>query len=354
MSLIDSFSGLINDGSESTSVLSSLMSLVNEGGESDERYHHESSSLEERREEARKRLYNGVEVRNRRYRFKIYKRCFVASEAVDFMVQSGWATSREEAVVIGRHLQKEFNLFEHVVDPERHRFDDKCLFFKFNSWDESMNNITKDDSMEGSSDDEESDLHRRTHVTRSLLKDKKRLGLVSMCGILQRGINQKFNFNLDKQGFYADEMVDYMVTTGLANSRSDAESIGLALQSVGRMIQNVKLNNEPFVDKRIFFVFTEDASSCEFEVAKWKQDLKEAKTFFEANIKLVDHTYRLKTYTKTFSGKEAVDLLLIAGITSSRQDAVLLGRALMVEFNLFGHVCDEHEFEDSELFYKLA
>jgi hypothetical protein len=88
--------------------------------------------------------------------------------------------------------------------------------------------------------------------------------------------------------------------------------------------------------------------------SSWKQDLAEARDFFVDNIKLVDHTYRLKTYKKTFTGKEAVDLFLMAGITTSRQDAVLLGRALQVQYNLFGHVVNEHEFEDSEFFYIMG
>jgi len=88
--------------------------------------------------------------------------------------------------------------------------------------------------------------------------------------------------------------------------------------------------------------------------SSWRKDLEEAGDFFRNNIKLVVHTYRLKTYKNTFTGKEAVDLFMTSGISSSRQDAVLLGRALMVEFNLFGHVANEHKFEDSELFYVLG
>lgn len=356
MSLNDSYRSLDNEGNDSASRLTSLFNLVNtadnsERNERDNIIHNSSLSFEQRREEARKRLHHGVEVRDRRYRFKNYKRCFVGSEVVDFMIQSGWAKSRSDAVRIGRLLQKEFNLFEHVVDPERHEFDDKYLFYKFNTMDDSVSNIKRSDSTVAS-EDEEPVLDKITQVTPSLLKDTKRLGLVSVGGILRRGINQKFNFTLDKQGFYANDAVDYMVSTGLANSRKDAEVIGLALQNVDGMIQNVKAIKEPFQDAKIFFAFSQDSSQV--DIPPWHQDLQKVRTFFVSNIKLTDHTYRLKTYEKTFTGKEAVDLLLIAGITSSRQDAVLLGRALMVEFNIFGHVCDEHEFEDSDLFYKMT
>ena len=44
-------------------------------------------------------------------------------------------------------------------------------------------------------------------------------------------------------------------------------------------------------------------------------------------------------------------LLICSGYATERKDAVLLGRALMVEFNIFRHVYDDHEFEDKEYFY---
>jgi len=277
------------------------------------------------------------------------------------MVESGWAKSREQAVSIGRHLQKEFNLFEHVVEPDRHSFDDKYLFFKFNSLDESSSNDCLEDSLTELSEGDDWSLRdstkqRRNSITSSLMNEPKRLGLTSVGGILRRSLNQKYNFTLDRQGFYASEAVDYMVITGLANSRADAETIGLALQRVAGIIQNAKSIHEPFADAKIFFVFTQECSAelTTTEREPWQEELLKAKSFFQSNIKVTDHTYRLRTYAKTFTGKEAVDLFLVAGITSSRQDAVLLGRAMMVEYNLFGHVCDEHEFEDSELFYKFS
>ena len=300
-------------------------------------------SYEERREEALKRLYKGVQVKNRKYRFKTYKRCFVGSEAVDFMVQSGWAKSREQAVLIGQMLQKEFKLFEHVVEPDRHHFQDAYLFFRFNAMDDSSSSPSEGELLEGA-------VGTRCSITQSLMTETKKIGLISIGEIMRKGVNQKYNVHLDRHGFYANEAVDYMVTTGLANSRRDGESIGLALQMAGGMIENAKSPTQPFTDSRTFFFFT-DEGSYHVMMPTWKQDLQAACDFFRGNMKRSDHVYRLRTYKNTFTGTEAVDLLLMAGITNSRQDAVLLGRALMVNFNLFGHVVDEHEFEDSELFY---
>jgi hypothetical protein len=317
-----------------------------------------SSSIDyaTQREQARKRLYQGIEVRNRRYRFKEYKGCFVASEAVDFMVQSGWAPTREKAVELGQTLQKDFDLFQHVVEPERHLFADRYLFFKFNELNTNDNNDDDSDEPLVGGGSYRSSI--TSSMTDSLLTSTKKTGLFSVGRLLKQNINQKYNTKFDTEGFYAEEAVDYMVAVGLASSRNDAVKIGKALQGVGSFIQNCANLMEPFSDSRSFFFFSQDddlsSSFLKSSSSSWKKDLEDARDFFRDNIKLVDHTYRLKTYKNTFTGKEAVDLFLTAGITSSRQDAVLLGRALMVEYNLFGHVVNEHEFEDSEFFYILG
>lgn len=307
-----------------------------------------TKTFQEEREEYLKRLYKGVEVKNRRYRLRKYKRCFVGSEAVDFMVLSGWAKSREDGVRIGRQLQKKFGLFEHVVEPERHLLEDDYLFYKFNDYHDSQrddDSTSHNSSSQNDNDDLETpDVNR--YQTQSLHVSRQ-LGLISVGELLRSGVKQKYNFSIDKEGFDANQAVDYLVSTGLAHSRSDAVSIGIALQHACGLISN-ETNKNDFDDTKLFFTFTKDRAES------WRKELEDAKDFFRNNMKVGDHTFRLKVYKRTFTGTEATDLLLMAGITSSRQDAVLLGRALMIEFNLFGHVTDEHEFEDAELFYKFS
>jgi hypothetical protein len=45
----------------------------------------------------------------------IHQECFVGTEAVDYLVASGAAVDRTDAVNIGRVLAEEFHLFEHVT-----------------------------------------------------------------------------------------------------------------------------------------------------------------------------------------------------------------------------------------------
>jgi hypothetical protein len=58
---------------------------------------------------------NGVEVKTHRHRGRVYKNVFVGSDAVDFLIASRLAPSRQKAEIIGRELAKEFNLFQHVT-----------------------------------------------------------------------------------------------------------------------------------------------------------------------------------------------------------------------------------------------
>jgi EAL domain-containing protein (putative c-di-GMP-specific phosphodiesterase class I) len=67
----------------------------------------------------------GVDLRDRMHLVKQYAHCFVASEAVDWLV-SDQHVSRREAVRIGRHWVAR-GLIRHVVD--EHDFDDANLFF---------------------------------------------------------------------------------------------------------------------------------------------------------------------------------------------------------------------------------
>lgn len=309
-----------------------------------------SRSYEEEREQVLKRLYQGMEVRTRRYRFRNYKSCFVGSEAVDYMVSSGWAQSREDAVTMGRYFQQHFNLFEHVVAPQKHPFKDAYLFYRFVDIHSSSSSALLEDSTSRRSssgaeyDDEWTDLD---HYQSASLVGSKKLGLKAVGGMLYHSLERVYNFSLDMEGFYANDAVDYMLSVGLATTRRDAVCIGVALQRTAGIIVNVKTMHD-FADEKIFFSFKSEPLS------NWFKELQETRDSFTKNMRVYDHTYRLKTYKNTFTGTEAVEWLLLHGATAARQDAVLLGRAMAVEFNLFGHVTGEHLFEDSEFFYRFS
>lgn len=71
---------------------------------------------------------SGVVIKDRCYLFKTYLTCFIGYELVDWLVKSGHAKTREEAVKLGESLLSA-NLIHHVVD--RHHFKDQYLFYRF-------------------------------------------------------------------------------------------------------------------------------------------------------------------------------------------------------------------------------
>jgi hypothetical protein len=71
----------------------------------------------------------GVKVKDRIYHGRIYSKCFVASEAIAWLVENTTAESKEDAISFGRHLQR--CGFMHHVSKD-HELKDEYLFFRFN------------------------------------------------------------------------------------------------------------------------------------------------------------------------------------------------------------------------------
>jgi len=69
----------------------------------------------------------GISIADRMYHFRIYKRCFIGSQAVDWLCKTQ-NLSRPEAVKLGEKLREKY-FFRHVVND--HVFKDKYLFYRF-------------------------------------------------------------------------------------------------------------------------------------------------------------------------------------------------------------------------------
>lgn len=81
---------------------------------------------------------DGLEVKTRRHQLKLYQRCFVGSEAVDWLVKH-LNISRTQAVAIGKKLVDK-KVIHHVND--EHSFKDDNLFYRF--YDDEGKNIWTD------------------------------------------------------------------------------------------------------------------------------------------------------------------------------------------------------------------
>lgn len=70
----------------------------------------------------------GLTIKDRYYHLKRYHVCFVGSEAIDWFLANGFASSREEGIQLGQSLL-DADLVHHVVD--EHNFEDRELYYRF-------------------------------------------------------------------------------------------------------------------------------------------------------------------------------------------------------------------------------
>ena len=73
------------------------------------------------------RSESGVEIKTRRHKLKLYQRCFLGNEAVDWIVKQT-RVSRADAIKIGQTMLDK-GIFHHVLD--EHQFKDENLFYRF-------------------------------------------------------------------------------------------------------------------------------------------------------------------------------------------------------------------------------
>lgn len=73
------------------------------------------------------RSETGVEIKTRRHNIKLYQRCFLGNEAVDWITKRV-KISRTDAVALGQKMIDK-GIFCHVL--EQHQFKDEGLFYRF-------------------------------------------------------------------------------------------------------------------------------------------------------------------------------------------------------------------------------
>ena len=98
-----------------------------------------------------------LQIKDRMYRLRRYKQCFVASEVIDLMLKEGLVDTRQDGIQLGIVLQKQMKLWIHVVDSNK-LFDDDYLFFRLVQKKEIMENkyFTQDEYEIETSEREES------------------------------------------------------------------------------------------------------------------------------------------------------------------------------------------------------
>lgn len=82
-------------------------------------------------------------------------------------------------------------------------------------------------------------------------------------------------------------------------------------------------------------------------------ELEELTTHLRANLEIKDRKYLLSSYKNCFVGSEAVDLMVSAKLSPTRESAVHLGQ-MLIAANVIQHVTKDHAFKDEKLFYVFA
>ncbi|WP_426581399.1 mechanosensitive ion channel domain-containing protein [Dapis sp. BLCC M229] len=91
---------------------------------------------------------NGVSIKDRRFQFKLFKKVFLGSEAVEWLMINERAT-REEAILMGE-LMLQQGIIHHVFD--EHNFKDEPLFYRFYNDEIEANINTNSNSSENEID----------------------------------------------------------------------------------------------------------------------------------------------------------------------------------------------------------
>lgn len=300
-------------------------------------------------------LKRGLEVRNRTFRLKSYPKCFIASHAVDYMVKEGFCISREEAVDLGKELQRELGLWHHVCND--HEFEDQYFFFRFSNYADST---TDDDTMSFKSGDSNDDSHRSD------------ISIDEVASKLVRGINVKdrtFKLKKYRNCFLGNEAVDFMVQAKLASSRADAVALGRELLQKHELFYHVT-RSRSFEDEYYFYRFSQDASfgsysgsldgsteSFSLDVSERchmdRDELLQIGERLHRSVRIQNRKYRFMSFRNCFIASEAVDFLVQSKVADSRDSAVAIAKQLEEELSLFHHVSGDHAFADEYLFFRF-
>lgn len=296
-----------------------------------------------------------VDVRERKYKRIKYGDSFVGSEAVDAMVYNGLASSRTEAVALGRKLATERRLFQHVTN--EHDFHDKSYLYRFLDPDnESLSSLCEEeDDDDYSSTGECSFSDDKTNI-----KDQA-LRFLEVVNVSNRNYQGKQYQNV----FVGSEAIDAMVYHGIAATRWESVQLGRKFARDLSLFQHVHGEFE-LRDEFLLYKFRDDVQesmSCAeigpeglistSLVTSQKSPLAQKADAFRTYVDVRDRRFRMQKCKKTFVGQEAVDAAIFAGLAKTREEAVHLGRMLQRELRLFHCVSGDRPFEDGLVFYRF-
>jgi len=264
----------------------------------------------------------GVKRKHRKYHLR--SRCrslFSGSHAVDFLVDNGYATNREHAVMIGRTMAYEFAMFNHTTND--FDLEDKGnLLYEFTPLDQRVTVTTAEES-------------RRFSCSLSAIADA-----------FEEGV--PIGNNVCKKSFKGSDAVSFLVSSGMAKTRQDAVRIGQLLEEKYGIFHSVA-NEHKFKDKHLLY-----------QLVPRKHRIKDCRIDYGDSIPIEEAAYLFREVVKpgnAFSGSSAVDAIVDAGVVASRSEAVLLGQKLSSDLQLFHHCAHDRErafFDRPDVYYEYC
>lgn len=177
-------------------------------------------------------------IKDRRYHARLYQKCFIGRELVDWLIEHLEASDRIMAVKCIRALQ-DIGLIHHVCDD--HAFKDQMLFYRF-----------RRDDGSGGFDKEIQLIFQAIDLYNRILADQKKFVVLQ---------DIQYNDQVFKTCFLARRFVDWLVVNAEIQSRDEGVEIGKAFLRTGVIKQ---LSPGPsFQDDNLYYQFTvEDMKSC--------------------------------------------------------------------------------------------
>jgi len=219
-----------------------------------------------------------IDVQDRKSKLRTYKRCFVASEAVDWLVKTSRCANRTEAVDLCCKLHRK-GAFRHVINPDQVFFD-KELFFRWAEHDDPFgvntpqtpqrSNPRSRDVVKESAPSLSASPHPQALLATTGGDEGRGLeGLEGLAEMLDWQVvladmkqyvpvrdRSHALFQRYKRCFVASEAVDWLVGEAHCATREDAVAMCQRLYSLGA-IRHVVNPDQPFLDEKLFFRWAE-------------------------------------------------------------------------------------------------
>ena len=282
------------------------------------------------------KLQPPVVVKDRLYRFRRYKECFVARDLVQALLTLGYCQTRRDAVVVGKRLTRRGQI-HHVVDD--HDFRDGYYFFR---WYADDLKIARSLSVRRASST------RERNGSVSPINKHITGGGVSGSGFFTSG-SSRGRGSTDRAKSNASS-----ISNSTLKSLSSSSSINLSYDVSAGSTATLKIQEGNEFEGTLDGNTNNNGQLQPSRRASFGgiRDIGPLASLLRRGVAIRDRSYHGKIYFNCFLGKDAVTWLVESDACESREEACVLGSA-MVTAGYFHHVVDDHVLKDGHLFYRF-